>query len=120
MKKISFVLYLVMALVYTTPGAAQSASTLRTQRDSIHALYIFTLDKYDSIAVANTALNEKILEIGQQLTSLKNEINNILEKKNETEALLSDAKKLLGDQAAAIEKLEAEVKRLSQQKKPGQ
>ena len=77
------------------------------------------LDAYDSVTIANTALNKKIEQMGSQLTGLKNEIAGILKKKEESKAELAKAKKLIEDQAVLLEKLEAEVKRLSQSKKPG-
>ncbi len=120
MKKMSFILCVAIALVCSKSVTGQSAATYKSQRDSIYALYIFVLDKYDSVIVANNALEGKIDQIGKQLTRLKNEIDTILKKKNETESLLSEANKLIGDQAALLEKLEAEVKRLSQSKKPAQ
>lgn len=120
MKKTISVLCMVIALFCCKSTHGQTAATYKSQRDSIHALYIFVLDKYDSVTIANMALKEKIDQIGSQLTSLKNEISDILKKRKESQAEFATAKKLIEDEAALIEKLEAEVKRLSQTKKPGQ
>ena len=118
MKKAIFLLCSCIAILCSTPANAQSANTLRSQRDSLEALYKFTLDKYDSVAVANTELTKKLEQKGSEITNLKNEIDNILKKKKESAAELEKAKKIITDLAATVDKLEAEVKRLSNQKKP--
>ena len=120
MKKIIPILCFIVALFCCKSTVAQTATTYKSQRDSINALYIFVLDKYDSVTIANMALKEKIDQIGLELTNLKSEISGILQKRKESQAALDMAKKLIEDQAALIEKLEAEIKRLSQAKKPGQ
>ena len=120
MKKTISILCIAIALFCCKSTLGQTATSYKTQRDSINALYIFGLDKYDSVTIANMALKEKIDQIGTELTSLKSEISGILQKRKESQAALDMAKKLIEDQAALIEKLEAEVKRLSQTKKPGQ
>jgi|SRR6185436_9622148 len=117
MKKIMFILCLGAAVFCFKPVNAQTADTYRSQRDSIHALFIFVLDKYDSVTVANAELNKKMDRMGLELAGLKTEIDNILKKKSESQAELTKAKKLIAEQAALVEKLEAEVKRLSQSKK---
>ena len=118
MKKAIFLLCCGIATLCSTSANAQSATTLRSQRDSLEVLYKFTLDKYDSVAVANMDLNKKLEQKGSEIRNLKNEIDNILKQKKEHTAELDKAKKIITDLAATVDKLEAEVKRLSNQKKP--
>ena len=118
MKKAIFLLCCGIAILCSTSANAQSAATLRSQRDSLEALYKFTLDKYDSVAVANMDLTKKLEQKGSEIRSLKNEIDNMLKKKKEYVAELEKSRKIITDLAATVDKLEAEVKRLSNQKKP--
>ena len=116
MKNAIFLLCCGIAILGSTSANAQSATTLRSQRDSLEALYKFTLEKYDSVAVANMDLSKKLEQKGSEITGLKNEIDNMLKKKKEYVAELEKAKKMITDLAATVDKLEAEVKRLSNKK----
>ena len=52
-----------------------------SQRDSLESLYKFTLDKYDSVTVANNDLSGKLTTKQTEISKLKAEINSILKKK---------------------------------------
>jgi hypothetical protein len=52
-----------------------------SQRDSLENLYKFTLDKYDSVTVANNDLSGKLTTKQSEISKLKVEINSILKKK---------------------------------------
>ena len=84
-----------------------------SQRDSLESLYKFTLDKYDSVSIANNDLNGKLTTKQTEITKLKSEINSILKKKNASQAELARAKGLIDELNAKIEGLEAEVVRLT-------
>lgn len=84
-----------------------------SQRDSLESLYKFTLDKYDSVTVANNDLEGKLTTRQTEITKLKGEIGSILKKKNASQAELSKAKSLIDELNAKIEGLEAEVTRLN-------
>jgi uncharacterized small protein (DUF1192 family) len=84
-----------------------------SQRDSLESLYKFTLDKYDSVNVANNDLNGKLTTKQTEITKLKAEINSILKKKNASQAELNRAKGLIDELNTKIEGLEAEVARLT-------
>ena len=84
-----------------------------SQRDSLESLYKFTLDKYDSVNVANNDLNGKLTTKQTEITKLKAEINSILKKKNASQAELNRAKGLIEELNTKIEGLEAEVARLT-------
>ena len=84
-----------------------------SQRDSLESLYKFTLDKYDSVTVANNDLSGKLTSRQTEITKLKGEISSILKKKNATSAELSHAKELIDQLNSQIENLQAEVTRLT-------
>ena len=84
-----------------------------SQRDSLESLYKFTLDKYDSVSIANNDLNGKLTTKQTEITKLKSEINSILKKKNASQAELARAKGLIDELNTKIEGLEAEVVRLT-------
>jgi hypothetical protein len=84
-----------------------------SQRDSLESLYKFTLDKYDSVTVANNDLNGKLTSRQSEISKLKGEIGSILRKKNASQAELSKAKSLIDELNTKISDLEAEVTRLT-------
>jgi hypothetical protein len=84
-----------------------------SQRDSLESLYKFTLDKYDSVTVANNDLSGKLTGKQGEITKLKSEINGILKKKNATASELARAKTLIEELNSQIETLQAEVTRLT-------
>jgi regulator of replication initiation timing len=84
-----------------------------SQRDSLESLYKFTLDKYDSVTVANNDLSGKLTGKQAEITKLKGEINGILKKKNATSAELARAKTLIEELNSQIETLQAENARLT-------
>jgi hypothetical protein len=84
-----------------------------SQRDSLESLYKFTLDKYDSVNVANTDLSGKLTSKQSEISKLKGEIGSILRKKNATASELSRAKTLIEELNAKITSLEADVARLT-------
>lgn len=84
-----------------------------SQRDSLESLYKFTLDKYDSVSVANNDLSGKLTGKQGEITKLKGEISSILRKKNATASELTRAKTLIEELNAKITTLEADVARLT-------
>ena len=84
-----------------------------SQRDSLENLYKFTLDKYDSVTVANNDLSGKLTTKQSEISKLKVEINSILKKKNATQSELARAKTLIDDLNSQIETLQAENARLT-------
>jgi len=84
-----------------------------SQRDSLESLYKFTLDKYDSVTVANNDLSGKLTGKQGEIAKLKGEINGILRKKNATASELTRAKTLIDELNSQIETLQAEVTRLT-------
>lgn len=84
-----------------------------SQRDSLESLYKFTLDKYDSVTVANNDLSGKLTGKQTEITKLKVEINSILKKKNATSAELARAKTLIDELNTQIETLQADNARLT-------
>ena len=84
-----------------------------SQRDSLENLYKFTLDKYDSVTVANNDLSGKLTGKQTEITKLKVEINSILKKKNATQSELARAKTLIDELNTQIETLQAENARLT-------
>jgi outer membrane murein-binding lipoprotein Lpp len=84
-----------------------------SQRDSLESLYKFTLDKYDSVTVANNDLSGKLTGKQSEITKLKVEINSILKKKNATQSELARAKTLIEELNTQIETLQAENARLT-------
>jgi uncharacterized small protein (DUF1192 family) len=84
-----------------------------SQRDSLESLYKFTLDKYDSVTVANNDLSGKLTGKQGEIAKLKGEINGILKKKNATASELTRAKTLIEELNSQIETLQAEVTRLT-------
>ena len=84
-----------------------------SQRDSLESLYKFTLDKYDSVSVANNDLSGKLTGKQSEITKLKGEISSILRKKNATASELTRAKTLIEELNAKITTLEADVARLT-------
>jgi len=84
-----------------------------SQRDSLESLYKFTLDKYDSVTVANNDMSGKLTSKQTEISKLKAEINSILKKKNATSSELARAKTLIEDLNSQIETLQAENARLT-------
>lgn len=84
-----------------------------SQRDSLESLYKFTLDKYDSVSVANNDLSGKLTGKQAEVAKLKGEISSILRKKNATASELARAKTLIEELNTQIETLQAEVTRLT-------
>jgi uncharacterized small protein (DUF1192 family) len=84
-----------------------------SQRDSLESLYKFTLDKYDSVTVANNDLSGKLTGKQSEITKLKAEINSILKKKNASQSELARAKTLIEELNTQIETLQAENARLT-------
>jgi peptidoglycan hydrolase CwlO-like protein len=84
-----------------------------SQRDSLESLYKFTLDKYDSVTVANNDLSGKLTGKQSEISRLKGEINSILKKKNATASELARAKTLIEELNSQIETLQAENARLT-------
>ena len=84
-----------------------------SQRDSLESLYKFTLDKYDSVTVANNDLSGKLTGKQSEISKLKGEIGSILRKKNASQAELTRAKTLIEELNSKITTLEAEVTRLT-------
>ena len=84
-----------------------------SQRDSLESLYKFTLDKYDSVTVANNDLSGKLTGKQSEISKLKGEINSILKKKNATSSELARAKTLIEELNSQIETLQAENARLT-------
>jgi len=84
-----------------------------SQRDSLESLYKFTLDKYDSVTVANNDLSGKLTGKQTEITKLKVEINSILKKKNATQSELARAKTLIEELNTQIETLQADNARLT-------
>ena len=84
-----------------------------SQRDSLESLYKFTLDKYDSVTVANNDLSGKLTSKQSEISKLKGEINSILRKKNATSSELARAKTLIEELNSQIETLQAENTRLT-------
>jgi len=115
MKKFIFVLILAVASFWSKPVKAQS--TYQAQRDSIQALFTYVLIELDSVMGKNIELTKQLSKQSSEMAKLKMEVENLLKKKSETASEIAKTKKLLSDQTALIEKLEAEIKRLSQPKK---
>jgi len=84
-----------------------------SQRDSLESLYKFTLDKYDSVTVANNDLSGKLTTKQSEISKLKVEINSILKKKNATQSELARAKTLIEELNTQIETLQADNARLT-------
>ena len=84
-----------------------------SQRDSLESLYKFTLDKYDSVSVANNDLNGKLTTRQTEISKLKGEIGSILRKRNASQAELNKAKTMIEELNTKISGLEAEVTRLT-------
>ena len=84
-----------------------------SQRDSLESLYKFTLDKYDSVTVANNDLSGKLTGKQSEISKLKGEISSILKKKNATSSELARAKTLIEELNTQIETLQAENARLT-------
>jgi len=84
-----------------------------SQRVSLESLYKFTLDKYDSVSVANNDLSGKLTGKQSEVAKLKGEISSILRKKNATQSELARAKTLIEELNTQIETLQMEVTRLT-------
>ena len=84
-----------------------------SQRDSLESLYKFTLDKYDSVSVANNDLSGKLTGKQNEISKLKGDISSILRKKNASAAELGKAKSMIEELNSKISNLEAEVARLT-------
>ena len=117
MKKITFMLILAIVACSAQSLNAQSIAKYRAERDSVYALYIFVLEKYDSVLVSHAELAKKMEQTGAQIAGLKTELESILLKRKQAQEALEEAKKLITDLVSKVDELEAEVKRLSQTKK---
>ena len=84
-----------------------------SQRDSLESLYKFTLDKYDSVTIANNDLSGKLTGKQTEIAKLKGDISSILRKKNASAAELGKAKSMIEELNSKIVNLEAEVARLT-------
>lgn len=84
-----------------------------TQRDSLEVLYHFTLDRYDSVTVANNDLQGELTGKQGEISKLKGEINSILRKRNATQQELSLARQKIEELDGKILVLEQEVARLT-------
>ena len=84
-----------------------------SQRDSLESLYKFTLDKYDSVNVANNDLEGKLTSKQTEITKLKGEISSALRKKNLSAAEVKTAKAKIEELNVRITSLEADVARLT-------
>src|SRR6188768_682591 len=84
-----------------------------SQRDSLESLYKFTLDKYDSVAIANNDLSGKLTTRQTEISKLKGDISAILRKKNASAAELTKAKGMIDELNSKITNLEADVARLT-------
>ena len=116
MKEITFILIIVMAACSPVLMKAQEAN-LKSQRDSLQAMYYEALTLLDSLAGKNMDLSKELEKCNVQLSVLKKDVNRLSKEKNETAGALTSAKKIIADQNTTINKLEAEIKRLSQPKK---
>ena len=112
MKKTIFLFLLNFAAFCPITINAQVATSI-SPCDSIQMLYNDALVFLDSTVGLNNKLTEQLDERLLQITKLKNEINSILRKKNDTLAELNKTKKLISEQMEKIEGLETEVKRLA-------
>jgi peptidoglycan hydrolase CwlO-like protein len=116
MKKTIFILIIVSAACCPQSMKAQEA-VLKSQRDSLQAMYYEALTLLDSLAGKNMDLSKELEKCNAQLSALKKDVNRLSKEKNETATALASAKKIITDQNTTINKLEAEIKRLSQPKK---
>src|SRR6185503_12055012 len=91
----------------------QEGVNYMSQRDSLESLYKFTLDKYDSVAIANNDLSGKLTTRQTEISKLKGEIGSILKKKNASAAELTKARTLIDELNSKITNLEADVARLT-------
>ena len=116
MKKTISILIIVSAACCPVLLKAQEA-TLKSQRDSLQALYFESLNILDSLAGKNFELAKELEKCNSQVLSLKKEINKLSKEKTESATALTNAKKIITDQNTTINKLEADIKRLSKPKK---
>ena len=124
MKKITFILILFIVACCSQSLKAQTLASLKaeqkrliTQRDSISALYIYTIDQYDSLLSANIELEKKLQKQRLELDDLTKQIENILKIKEESQEEFKKAKEIITQLVARIDELEAEVKHLKEPKK---
>jgi len=117
MKKIIFILALMVAVCFSKSMSAQTANQLRTQRDSIHALFMYTLNQYDSLVTRNNEIEKRLEKQRLELADLKKQVESVLKNKDESAKELNKAKELIEELVLTIDKLEAEVKRLTPPKK---
>jgi len=82
-------------------------------RDSVQMAYNDALSRLDSITGTNNNLQGQLSDRNSEIGKLKSEINNILKKKNATQAELAKAKELITQLNAKIENLEADNARLT-------
>lgn len=90
---------------------------LIAQRDSLQALYFAVLTRLDSLTGDYLHIKKEVNKTNEELTQLNREVIGALKSKSDADAKLATAKKLIADQNDLIQKLEAEVKRLSQKTK---
>ena len=81
--------------------------------DSIKSMYDQALVFLDSSLGNQNQLQKQLDKTRAETARLKAEINKLVKDKTETSAELKEATKLISEQMQRIEKLEAEVKRLS-------
>jgi len=106
MKKI--IAIIIIITFFWHRGNAQT-----TKCDSLRLGLSESLLKLDSVTVANVALSTQLRDLNKEIEISKNEILAIIKSKEETTKQLMKSHKLLVDQIEMIQKLEAEVKRLS-------
>jgi len=116
MKKTLIVLIIMTCCACPLASKSQKVS-LQSQRDSLQELFNASLVMLDSLAGNNFKLTKQIEKLNIQVATLQKEINKLSKEKNETTAALTNAKKIIADQNITINKLEAELKRLTQAKK---
>jgi chromosome segregation ATPase len=125
MKK-AFLLFFILSFWSSSEINAQNTAlqkcemkvkTLTSQRDSLQILYFAVLTRLDSLTGDYIALEKKSKKMDTEIVQLKREINDQLTNKSDTISQLTTAKKLIADQNDLIQKLEAEIKRLSQKQK---
>ena len=122
MKKAGFILFM-LSFLFVSRIAAQNTplqkcemktKMLTMQRDSMEVLYFMVLSRLDSVVGDYLGQAEQIQKMNTEIRQLKTEINNLAKKKNDTITELAVAKKLISHQNILIQKMEAEIKRLSQ------
>ena len=78
MKKILFILCIAIAGSCSNTSNHQSVEELKSEiekykaeRDSLHSLYTFVLNKYDSVMAVNKEIEKKMSKMNEELAGLK-------------------------------------------------